>query len=273
MVMAGSLMKPWALGILVWSLLVLVAGRPPRKDHAQNQPQQPETKNSNDTDWELGVEYNRYLQEVVQVLESDPEFRKKLEEADVEKIRDGSIAEELDFLHHGIRNKLDDIKRQELERLRHLAMKQFELENGIDKKHIKVPHHVEIQSPTFEKEDLKRLIKATTKDLEVADAKRREEFKRYEMEKKFEQEERLKHIDDETKRKEEERKIQEAEAKHKKHAKPHHPMSKDQLEEVWEDQDHMRAEDWDPKTFFAMHDLNGDQHWDEDEVRVSWTWV
>merc|ERR1719333_2069476 len=30
----------------------------------------------------------------------------------------------------------------------------------------------------------------------------------------------------------------------------------------------MRAEDWNPKTFFAMHDLNGDNFWDEDEVRV-----
>ena len=45
-------------------------------------------------------------------------------------------------------------------------------------------------------------------------------------------------------------------------------MSKDQLEEVWEEQDHMRPEDWDPKTFFAMHDLNGDKHWDENEVKM-----
>ena len=45
-------------------------------------------------------------------------------------------------------------------------------------------------------------------------------------------------------------------------------MTKDQLEEVWEEADHMRPEDWNPKTFFAMHDLNGDNHWDEDEVRI-----
>lgn len=45
-------------------------------------------------------------------------------------------------------------------------------------------------------------------------------------------------------------------------------MTKDQLEEVWETQDHMRSEDWNPKTFFAMHDLNGDNQWDEDEIRV-----
>ena len=68
--------------------------------------------------WDLGIEYNRYLQEVVQVLESDPEFRKKLEDSDVEKIRDGSIAEELKFVNHNLRNKLDDVKRKEVDRLR-----------------------------------------------------------------------------------------------------------------------------------------------------------
>ena len=59
------------------------------------------------------------------------------------------------------------------------------------------------------------------------------------------------------------------ERKHREHGKVNHPMTKDQLEGVWEGQDHMRAQDWDPKTFFAMHDLNGDRFWDEDEVRVS----
>ena len=59
------------------------------------------------------------------------------------------------------------------------------------------------------------------------------------------------------------------EKKHREHEKLNHPMTKEQLEEVWEGQDHMRSQDWDPKTFFAMHDLNGDRFWDEDEVRVS----
>ena len=245
--------------------------RPPMKKKTQH-PEQPEvisSVNQNGTeDWDLGIEYQRYLQEVVQVLESDPEFRKKLEDADVDKIRDGSIAEELDFVHHGVRSRLDDIKRQELERLRHLAMRDFEMNQGIDRKHMKIPSYLEIQSPTFEKDDLKKLIQATTKDLEEADQKRREEFKHYEMEKKFRQDERLNHIDDKDKRKEEEDRMKEMEKKHKDHAKPHHPMTKEQLEEVWEETDHMRPDEFDPKTFFAMHDLNGDQVWDEDEVRV-----
>lgn len=54
-------------------LFVLVCdGRPPRKEAAgHGQPQQPETthgEGGNGTkEWDLGIEYNRYLQEVVQV--------------------------------------------------------------------------------------------------------------------------------------------------------------------------------------------------------------
>jgi hypothetical protein len=39
--------------------------------------------NETQQDWNLGLEYNKYLQEVVSILESDPEFRKKLENAKV----------------------------------------------------------------------------------------------------------------------------------------------------------------------------------------------
>lgn len=33
----------------------------------------------------------------------------------------------------------------------------------------------------------------------------------------------------------------------------HHPGSKQQFEEVWEEQDHMNKNDFNPKTFFVMH--------------------
>merc|ERR1712121_564127 len=85
---------------------------------------------------------------------------------------------------------------------------------------------------------------------EEADKQRREEFKKYEMEKKFEEE------------------MEKLEAKHRQHERLKHPMTKDQLEEVWEEQDHMDKQDWDPKTFFAMHDLDGNGQWDENEVRI-----
>ena len=160
------------------------------------------------------------------------------------------------------------MKRGELERLRHLAQKQYELSQGIDKKHMKIPKHVELKHPTFEVADLQRLIKQTTDDLEEADKARREDFKKYEMEKKFEKEMRLKSINDTEERKVVQEEMEKMEAQHKVHDKLKHPMSKDQLEEVWEEQDHMDPQDWDPKTFFKMHDLDGNGQWDENEVRI-----
>lgn len=58
------------------------------------------------------------------------------------------------------------------------------------------------------------------------------------MQKEFEKQEHLREMDDEHKKKyEEEMKV--LNEKHNKHEKVHHPGSKDQLEEVWERQDHM----------------------------------
>jgi hypothetical protein len=131
-----------------------------------------------------------------------------------------------------------------------------------------MPVHIDASNHKFEIEDLKKLIQSTTNDLEAADKERRKDFKTYEMEKKFEKEERLRHIQDEEARGKERQKLEEMQKKHNEHEKLKHPMTKDQLEEVWEDQDHMQPEDWDPKTFFAMHDLNGDGYWEEDELKV-----
>jgi len=259
-------MKVYFCGFILLVLVQCIVGPPVDKNPpaASGQP----STNETNADWNLGLEYNKYLQEVVQVLESDPDFRKKLENAKVEEIRDGTIAKELEYVNHNVRTKLDEIKRQELERLRHLAMKQYELSNGVDKKHMKIPQHLEIKHPSFEIQDLHKLIKQTTDDLEEADKNRREDFKKYEMEKKFEKELQLKSINDTQERKVVQEEMEKMTAKHKQHEKLKHPMTKDQLEEVWEEQDHMQPQDWDPKTFFAMHDLDGNGQWDENEVRI-----
>ena len=108
---------------MIFAILALSQGRPPRHPKPDENPEGKSHERTGErgngtADWDLGIEYNRYLQEVVQVLESDPEFRKKLEDSDVEKIRDGSIAEELKFVNHNLRTKLDDVKRKEVDRLR-----------------------------------------------------------------------------------------------------------------------------------------------------------
>lgn len=65
-----------------------------------------------------------------------------------------------------------------MERLRHLATKQFELTNDIDTEHLKIKEHLDhTNEHTFEVEDLKKLILKTTADLAEADKKRRQEFK------------------------------------------------------------------------------------------------
>jgi hypothetical protein len=76
-----SKMKIFVVIAIVAASLDIGWSRPPVKGpHGDNQfenPAQGKPVAANDTaqDWDLGIEYNRYLQEVVQVLESDPEFR------------------------------------------------------------------------------------------------------------------------------------------------------------------------------------------------------
>lgn len=231
------------------------------KDHDKNDEVE-------DVEEVVDMEYRRYLMEVVQALESDPEFQAKLENALDSDIRTGKIAEELQFVNRNVRTRLDEIKREELERLRHLATKENELKNGLDVDHLKIPEHLDhTNTRTFEIQDLKKLIAKTTKDLAKADRKRREEFKRHEMEKQYKEKEKLKQMNDAEKKKYEEE-LQTMKEKQKKHEPVHHPGSKQQLEEVWEKQDHMENEEFNPRTFFFFHDVDGNGVWDQDEVKA-----
>ncbi|KAK7075573.1 Nucleobindin-2 [Halocaridina rubra] len=240
----------------------------PVKEKKEEHKEEPKEAEEGGEDWELNLEYGRYLKEVVQALESDPSFRKKLETAEVDDIKSGKIARELHFVDHNVRTKLDELKRRELERLRHLAIKEYEKETGVNRNLLKIPAHVDHVNPNrFEVEDLKKLIVKTTEDLEKVDAQRREDFKKYELEKEYDRQHELQGMDEEH-RNQADQKHNEEVKKHKQHEKLHHPGSKQQLEEVWEEQDHMKAEDFDPKTFFHLHDLDGNGYWDEMEVKA-----
>jgi Ca2+-binding EF-hand superfamily protein len=112
---------------------------------------------------------------------------------------------------------------------------------------------------------LHKLIVKATADLEELDKKRREEFKQYEMEKEFQYQESLKNMS-EPEKKDTIKKHDDQLSKHKQHARLHAPGSKQQLEEVWEEQDHMPKEEFNPKTFFSLRDVNGDGVLDQEEV-------
>lgn len=128
----------------------------------------------------------------------------------------------MDYVSHHVRTKLDELKRQEMERLRHAAIQQYEQARamGMAPQHqrIKMPGHLDHQSHTFESEDLRKLITQTTKDLEEMDRRRKEEFKAYELQKEFEHRQKLQQLD-EQKRTEEEKAWNEAQQKHKQHPK------------------------------------------------------
>ncbi|XP_052892129.1 nucleobindin-2 [Anopheles moucheti] len=256
-------------------VLLLVAGLVPSLlglPVVTQKPKAPENEEKHDDSnverMENIIEYNKYLQEVVSVLESDPVFAEKLQKAAESDIRSGVIAQELEYVGHHVRSRLDELKRVELQRLKELATKQFELTNEIDRDHLKISEHVDHSNPhTFEIDDLKKLILKTSQDLMENDRRRRDEFKQYELQKEFEKQEKLRNLDEEH-RKAYEEDLKRQQAKHDNHEKIHHPGNKAQLEEVWEKQDHMDGQDFDPKTFFMLHDLDGNNMWDENEVKV-----
>ncbi|XP_043475598.1 nucleobindin-2 isoform X2 [Leptopilina heterotoma] len=209
------------------------------------------------------LEYQRYAREVIEVLETDPHFMKVLNSSSDEYIKSGDIAHELDYVNHHVRNRLDEIKRSEVQRLRRSISEvkaRDEEQNGVGHFDHKNPH-------TFEREDLKKLIYQLHNDLEEYDKERKERFKEYEMEKKYEQEQKMKGMNEED-RKKYETEIHDNEEKHKKHDPLHHPGSKQQFEEVWKEEDHMTDQDFDPKTFFYMHDLDGNGYWDIEEINA-----
>lgn len=90
------------------------------------------------------------------------------------------------------------------------------------------------------------------------------------MLKEHERREYLKSLDQE-KREKEERRIAELKEKHRQHPKINAPGSVNQLREVWEETDGLDPQEFNPKTFFKLHDTNGDGLLDEQELEALFT--
>ncbi|XP_070562275.1 nucleobindin-2-like [Ptychodera flava] len=262
--------------LLLLAVVPLVFSAPvdPKKSEEANEGEKDEADDGVDDDKiDTGLEYDRYLKEVINVLEEDPDFRKKLEEADIKDIKSGKIASEINFVGHKVRSKLDELKRQEVNRLRMVAREQMERQNGVRRfdKGIMMNEmlgHVDVTNTrTFEEADLAKLIQKATRDLDAMDKNRKEDFKKYEMEKEMARREKLKEMS-EAKREAAKREWEESKTKRKEHPKVNHPGSKKQLEEVWEETDHLEKENFNSKTFFMLHDKNGDFQLDPLELEA-----
>ncbi|XP_046364935.1 nucleobindin-2-like isoform X3 [Haliotis rufescens] len=271
----------WSVAIV--AAVIFMAGMTDSKPVAQKKgPPPPHDKavegGSDDEKEGTNLPYDRYLREVVMALEEDPEFRKKLEESNVSDIKDGSVAKHIELVGHQVRTKLDEIKRREIYRLQELRRLQMRSMQGTKVLHyiayhggvggIEVPAHLDVKNPhSFEMKDLETLIKQTTTDLEQLDEQRKEEFKEYEMEKEYEKRDKLNHLSEEERKKEETR-LEDIKKQHAEHPKMHHPGSKDQFEEVWEKKDHLEDQEFNPKTFFKLHDIEDDGFWGIEEVEA-----
>lgn len=176
---------------------------------------------------DTGLYYDEYLKQVIEVLETDKHFRERLQKADIEEIKSGRLSRELDLVSHHVRTKLDELKRQEVGRLRMLIKAKLDAFQDIGMDHqalLKQFDHLNHQNPDkFESADLDMLIKAATSDLEHYDQTRHEEFKKYEMMKEHERREYLKSLNEE-KRKAEESRFEEMKKKHENHPKVNHPV-------------------------------------------------
>ncbi|KAG9481532.1 hypothetical protein GDO78_010655 [Eleutherodactylus coqui] len=206
--------------LLGLSLAVPIDRAPPKTE--AEAPQEPA---------DTGLYYDRYLREVIDVLETDNHFREKLQAANADDIKSGKLSKELDFVSHHVRTKLDELKRQEVSRLRMLIKAKMDatMEENIQIDHaalLKQFEHLDPQNQhTFEARDLELLIQTATKDLENYDAAHHEEFKRYEMMKEHERREYLKSLD-EDKRRMEEAHYEEMKKKHREHPKVNVPLEK-----------------------------------------------
>nr|BAG64232.1 unnamed protein product [Homo sapiens] len=240
------LLLPLLLLLLLRAVLAV-----PLERGAPNKEETPATE-SPDT----GLYYHRYLQEVIDVLETDGHFREKLQAANAEDIKSGKLSRELDFVSHHVRTKLDELKRQEVSRLRMLLKAKMDAEQdpNVQVDHLNLLKQFEHLDPqnqhTFEAHH--------------------EEFKRYEMLKEHERRRYLESLGEEQ-RKEAERKLEEQQRRHREHPKVNVPGSQAQLKEVWEELDGLDPNRFNPKTFFILHDINSDGVLDEQELEALFT--
>lgn len=233
--------------------------------------------NSNDSEDILdNLEYGRYLKEVVDILEQDPDFKRQLEKASADDIKSGNIAEHLSLVQHHIRSQLDEAKQREMARLRDLVGRKYRnlsdrqrqalSRNGKMKELL--PKHVDMQDhDTFSELDLERLIRHASKDLDEIDRRREQEFKYYELRKEYQRRAKLAKLTNEERQRLEKLHLDALE-KRKRHPKVNHPGSVDQMEEVWEKVDRLEAEQFTPKSFFKLHDINSDGYLDEGELEA-----
>uniref|UniRef100_A0A1I8HPU3 EF-hand domain-containing protein n=1 Tax=Macrostomum lignano TaxID=282301 RepID=A0A1I8HPU3_9PLAT len=231
-------------------------------------------------------DYKKYVEEVMAHLHMDKHFKSEWEKFKNSTHKAGDLASQLEFVDHSVRTRLDEIKRNEVDRLNALE-KMLEAKKAaagnpmreagvpihpdvfnMDQETIKKAHLDHENPHSFEASDLEKLIHQVVSDMHRVDEAKQEQYKQYEMMKEHLRLRKLHKINDTKAREAAEKEYQEEKKKHKQHEKIHHPGSSEQLRDAWADEDHMDKDSFNPKTFFLLHDVNGDGHLDVNEIEA-----
>lgn len=103
-------------------------------------------------------EYARYLRQVVQILEKDEDYVQKLMNASDDDLRSGKVADGIDFVRHDVRTKLDELKRQEIERQRQIRRQMNDHQMGLKEREHWNPVFDDDNPDFFTPEDFKKLL-------------------------------------------------------------------------------------------------------------------
>ncbi|XP_002730932.1 nucleobindin-2-like [Saccoglossus kowalevskii] len=225
----------------------------------------------------LLLDYRSYFRQVGEILTDDPVILDELKKLSDHDIESGNVSHVLQFAHKTIRDKLDELKSEEINRLRSGISKSFKaaresnataaMKESIANSIKDYTGHIEMKMQEFRPEDLQLLIKKAHEDITRINQLRKDDFKKGAMEKEIQRRKELLNLSL-NERKVQEEKFAEEKLKESKHEEVNHPGSKKQLEEVWEKTDQLEKEFFDPKVFFRMHDINADGFLDILEVEA-----
>ncbi|CAG5098882.1 Oidioi.mRNA.OKI2018_I69.XSR.g16058.t1.cds [Oikopleura dioica] len=221
---------------------------------------------------DTGLFYDSYLQEVIKTLDKDPAFREKMQNVNLDEVKIATFSKELNNVAKHVRDELDVLKRKEVDRIRKLLKMKATMEKGkqVNQRAIveaAAGHFDHFNPESFSPKDLEKLIGTATADLQNYDEKRHKEFIEYEIQKQLDLEEKMAKMDEAQKAALLEEQKQKRK-RHNDHQKIPHPGSKKQLQEVWEEEDRMAGQAFDPRTFFLLHDVNGDMYIDPYELEA-----
>lgn len=221
-------------------------------------------------------EWDRYLKSVSKITlnEKNKEYSKFLKDFELRKKleKDGTLDDETlhkieeafdRMIQEEDRKLLNSVKKKEIDAIRRRLIPTKKRLS----KELEIPAHLNITVLKFTAQDIGLLIKANMEHVKKFRDLRETDFKQYEMEKRFLEDQRMRHLKTEMKRKKELETI-EAEKAKRAAVNVKHPMSEDAAKDVWEEKEKLPKNEFDPKTFFALNDLDSNGLLDLEEVRM-----